>query len=214
MIDLYPAIDLRDGKVVRLTQGDYGQQTTYGDDPVAVAAAFADAGARWIHVVDLDAAYLSGALQEIVEQRASNVQALAVGTVPIINKVSAGYPREFTDMSYPRGIADAYMTCPDLADANAFAARVCGDSMHPKYREGDVVVFSPAIYPRSGDDCFVRFDDGQTTFKRVFFENDETGKAALRLQPRNEKYRPQMVPAEKVSGLYKAMYRLQKVEEE
>ena len=165
-------------------------------------------------VVDLDAAYLSGALQEIVEQRASNVQALTVGTVPIINKVSAGYPREFTDLSYPRGVADAYMTCPDISDANAFAARVCGDSMHPKYREGDVVVFSPAIYPRSGDDCFVRFDDGQTTFKRVFFENDENGKAALRLQPRNEKYRPQMVPAEKVSGLYKAMYRLQKVEEE
>lgn len=56
MIDLYPAIDLRDGKVVRLRQGDYDQQTTYGDDPVAVALSFADAGARWIHVVDLDAA--------------------------------------------------------------------------------------------------------------------------------------------------------------
>ena len=56
MIDLYPAIDLRDGKVVRLLQGDYDQQTTYGDDPVAVALSFADAGARWIHVVDLDAA--------------------------------------------------------------------------------------------------------------------------------------------------------------
>lgn len=56
MIDLYPAIDLRDGKVVRLLQGDYDQQTTYGDDPVAVAVSFADAGARWIHVVDLDAA--------------------------------------------------------------------------------------------------------------------------------------------------------------
>jgi phosphoribosylformimino-5-aminoimidazole carboxamide ribotide isomerase len=56
VIDLYPAIDLRDGKVVRLLQGDYDQQTTYGDDPVAVALSFADAGARWIHVVDLDAA--------------------------------------------------------------------------------------------------------------------------------------------------------------
>ena len=56
MIDLYPAIDLRDGKVVRLLQGDYDQQTTYGDDPVAVALSFAEAGARWIHVVDLDAA--------------------------------------------------------------------------------------------------------------------------------------------------------------
>lgn len=56
MIDLYPAIDLRDGKVVRLRQGDYDDQTTYGDDPVAVAVGFAEAGAAWIHVVDLDAA--------------------------------------------------------------------------------------------------------------------------------------------------------------
>jgi phosphoribosylformimino-5-aminoimidazole carboxamide ribonucleotide (ProFAR) isomerase len=56
VIELYPAIDLRDGKVVRLRQGDYDDQTTYGDDPVAVATSFADAGAPWIHVVDLDAA--------------------------------------------------------------------------------------------------------------------------------------------------------------
>jgi phosphoribosylformimino-5-aminoimidazole carboxamide ribotide isomerase len=56
VIELYPAIDLRDGKVVRLRQGDYDEQTTYGDDPVAVAVGFADAGAPWIHVVDLDAA--------------------------------------------------------------------------------------------------------------------------------------------------------------
>jgi len=56
MIDLYPAIDLREGRVVRLLQGDYDRQTTYGDDPVAVARSFAEAGAPWIHVVDLDAA--------------------------------------------------------------------------------------------------------------------------------------------------------------
>ncbi len=55
-VELYPAIDLREGQVVRLAQGDYDRQTTYGDDPVAVAVAFAEQGARWIHVVDLDAA--------------------------------------------------------------------------------------------------------------------------------------------------------------
>lgn len=55
-IELYPAIDLRDGKVVRLAQGDYERQTTYGDDPVAVAEGFVEDGARWVHVVDLDAA--------------------------------------------------------------------------------------------------------------------------------------------------------------
>lgn len=55
-MDLYPAIDLRGGRCVRLYQGDYGKETVYGDDPVAQARAFAHAGAPWIHVVDLDAA--------------------------------------------------------------------------------------------------------------------------------------------------------------
>ena len=55
-LDLYPAIDLRDGRCVRLYQGDYGRETVYGDDPVAQARMFAAAGAAWIHVVDLDAA--------------------------------------------------------------------------------------------------------------------------------------------------------------
>lgn len=54
--DLYPAIDVRGGKVVRLTKGDYAAETIYGDDPVVMAVSFADAGAPWVHVVDLDAA--------------------------------------------------------------------------------------------------------------------------------------------------------------
>jgi phosphoribosylformimino-5-aminoimidazole carboxamide ribotide isomerase len=53
---LFPAIDLRDGQVVRLTQGDYDRQTTYGEDPVAVARSFEAAGCTWLHVVDLDGA--------------------------------------------------------------------------------------------------------------------------------------------------------------
>ena len=56
MIDLYPAIDLLGGRVVRLRQGDYADETVYGDDPVSVACGFAAEGARWVHVVDLDAA--------------------------------------------------------------------------------------------------------------------------------------------------------------
>jgi phosphoribosylformimino-5-aminoimidazole carboxamide ribotide isomerase len=55
-MDLYPAIDLRGGQCVRLYQGDFAQETVYGDDPVAQARLFADAGSPWIHVVDLDAA--------------------------------------------------------------------------------------------------------------------------------------------------------------
>jgi phosphoribosylformimino-5-aminoimidazole carboxamide ribotide isomerase len=54
-MDLLPAIDLRAGVAVRLTQGDFGREERYGD-PAALAARYVDAGARWIHVVDLDGA--------------------------------------------------------------------------------------------------------------------------------------------------------------
>ena len=69
MIELYPAIDLRAGRAVRLTQGDYGRETIYGDDPVALAASFVDAGATWIHVVDLDAARTGEAVNRPVVAR-------------------------------------------------------------------------------------------------------------------------------------------------
>ena len=54
--EVLPAIDLRGGRVVRLRQGDFEQEVTYGDDPAAIARGFAACGTRWIHVVDLDAA--------------------------------------------------------------------------------------------------------------------------------------------------------------
>ncbi|MEY8752097.1 1-(5-phosphoribosyl)-5-[(5-phosphoribosylamino)methylideneamino]imidazole-4-carboxamide isomerase [Alkalicoccobacillus gibsonii] len=53
---IYPAIDMRDGKCVRLVQGDYDQETVYGDSPFEMAKSFAEAGAKWIHMVDLDGA--------------------------------------------------------------------------------------------------------------------------------------------------------------
>jgi phosphoribosylformimino-5-aminoimidazole carboxamide ribotide isomerase len=54
--EVIPAIDLRGGRVVRLRRGEFDDETTYGDDPVVAAIQFANAGARWIHVVDLDGA--------------------------------------------------------------------------------------------------------------------------------------------------------------
>jgi phosphoribosylformimino-5-aminoimidazole carboxamide ribotide isomerase len=53
---LFPAIDIKNGQCVRLYQGDYSQVTTYDDDPVKVARRWQEAGASWLHVVDLDGA--------------------------------------------------------------------------------------------------------------------------------------------------------------
>jgi repressor LexA len=130
-------------------------------------------------------------------------------SVPLINKVAAGYPRDFTDLSYPAKVADEYVACPDIADAQAFAARVCGESMMPDYREGDVVVFSPAAKVTDGSDCFVRLEpDHETTFKRIYFEPE---KQQIRLQPLNPKFPPRSVERVNVAGLYKAVYKIQRL---
>ena len=77
---VYPALDIRNGQVVRLLQGDYAQQTIYGDDPLPRAQAFAAAGAGWMHLVDLDAARAGGyTLAPLLAQIAANT-ALKVQT--------------------------------------------------------------------------------------------------------------------------------------
>lgn len=67
--DLLPAIDLRGGRVVRLRQGDFGRETDYDRDPVEVAEEFAAAGARWVHIVDLDGARSGEPVQSAVVAR-------------------------------------------------------------------------------------------------------------------------------------------------
>jgi phosphoribosylformimino-5-aminoimidazole carboxamide ribotide isomerase len=66
---VFPAIDLRQGRVVRLAQGDLARQTVYGDDPAAVARRWQAEGAQWVHVVNLDGAF--------GEADAANARALA-----------------------------------------------------------------------------------------------------------------------------------------
>ncbi len=99
---VYPAIDLRGGRVVRLAQGDPGRQTVYGNDPAAVARRWQAEGAEWVHVVNLDGAFGEAdgpnalALKEIVaaglnvqfggglRDRASIERALAAGVARVV----------------------------------------------------------------------------------------------------------------------------------
>lgn len=76
----YPAIDVRDGRVVRLRQGDYAQETRYGDDPLEFAQRYARAGARWLHLVDLDAARAGGYTLAPLLQRIRQTSDLHVQT--------------------------------------------------------------------------------------------------------------------------------------
>lgn len=71
-MELFPAIDLRHGRYVRLEQGDFARETVYGDDPISVARGFVEQGARWVHVVDLDASRRDGSNRELVLGVAAN----------------------------------------------------------------------------------------------------------------------------------------------
>lgn len=132
--------------------------------------------------------------------------------VPLVNRVAAGALSEFTDLGYPARVADEYVRTGDVQDPDAFAARVTGDSMEPDYREGDVVVFSPAAGAGNGDDCFVRLEpDHETTFKRAYFERDGRGREVVRLQAINPVYPARVVRREQVAGLYPAVSVVRKV---
>jgi phosphoribosylformimino-5-aminoimidazole carboxamide ribotide isomerase len=77
---VYPAIDLRHGRCVRLTQGRFDQATIYAEDPLTVAREFAAAGAAWLHVVDLDGAKDGNAAQTELVRRIAAESGLRVQT--------------------------------------------------------------------------------------------------------------------------------------
>ncbi|MEI8070466.1 MAG: 1-(5-phosphoribosyl)-5-[(5-phosphoribosylamino)methylideneamino]imidazole-4-carboxamide isomerase [Planctomycetota bacterium] len=68
-MELWPAIDLRDGKCVRLTQGDYARETIFGDDPLEMVRRFVGAGAQRLHIVDLDGAKAGSPVQAALVAR-------------------------------------------------------------------------------------------------------------------------------------------------
>lgn len=98
-VDLYPAIDLRDGRVVRLHQGDFGRETVYGAEPVAVAKAYEAAGAHWVHVVDLDAARRQGSNRDIVAAVAGTL------TVPVQSGGLGADPEAAAEALLAAGVA-------------------------------------------------------------------------------------------------------------
>ncbi|MBY5163183.1 1-(5-phosphoribosyl)-5-[(5-phosphoribosylamino)methylideneamino]imidazole-4-carboxamide isomerase [Salsipaludibacter albus] len=118
-ITLYPAVDIRDGRAVRLTQGAADAETVYDVDPVAAATRFADDGTTWLHVVDLDAAFTGEPRnRHLIEAivAATDVRVQASGGVRTIDDVEAslGYGAErvvvgtmaLTDPDFVREVLD------------------------------------------------------------------------------------------------------------
>ena len=89
---LYPAIDMRNGKCVRLVQGDYDQETIYGESPLDMAMRFANEGAKWIHLVDLDGAKAG--------KRVNHEHVLAIASSLDVNVQIGGGIRSEEDVAF------------------------------------------------------------------------------------------------------------------
>jgi phosphoribosylformimino-5-aminoimidazole carboxamide ribotide isomerase len=115
---LLPAIDVRGGRVVRLAQGDYNRETEYGDDPVSVALSFVEAGATWIHIVDLDAAKGAGPINREVINR------VAAATKGVAAVQTGGGVRTLADAQalYNAGVSRVVMGSAAVADPPLVAA--------------------------------------------------------------------------------------------
>ena len=160
---LFPAIDILGGRCVRLLQGDYGQETVYGNDPAAQARAFQDAGATWVHIVDLDAARTGDPVnrQVVAEVAATlDVPVQAGGGVRTLDDA-----RTLFDAGVSRVVmGTAAIEDPDLVDQVADLGRVAvgldirGEEVAVRgWTEGTGLLLTDAFerFSNRGTDAFV-----------------------------------------------------------
>lgn len=89
------------------------------------------------------------------------------GTIPLIGSAQAGDRGYFDDAGYPCGGGWDEIPFPEMGDANAYALEVSGDSMEPLYRDGDIVIVSPAASVRRGDRVVVKTVEGEVMVKQL-----------------------------------------------
>jgi phage repressor protein C with HTH and peptisase S24 domain len=91
--------------------------------------------------------------------------------VPVVGEVKGGSDGYIDELQYPEGHGDGFVDYP-TTDANAYALRVRGDSMHPRYRAGEYIVIEPSIEPQTGDDVVVSTTDGRKLLKELNWQRD------------------------------------------
>lgn len=174
--DILPAIDLSDGRVVRLEQGDFERSTSFSNDPVAVARSFADGGARWLHVVDLDGARIGKPAHTTVIRRIVD----AVGDRAAVEVAGGLRTGEWVAAALAAGAARAVVGTAALREP-AFAGRLV--ATHGSRRIAvaldvrDDMALGDGWLPgatvlRAEDALIALADQGVTTFEATAIERD------------------------------------------
>jgi phage repressor protein C with HTH and peptisase S24 domain len=128
--------------------------------------------------------------------------AQAVRRVPVIGMAQAGASGYFDDGGYPVGNGWDEVAFPDLGDPNAFALEINGDSMEPVYRDGDLIVVSPAAGIRRRDRVVLKTTDGEVMAKELA---RRTARQVV-LNSFNPSYEQRIIPVEEVAWIARIVW--------
>jgi repressor LexA len=132
---------------------------------------------------------------KVIPLPTSRYRKVELTSLPLLSSVPGGIP---SLMFHPDHV-EKYITVDDVHDSNAFALEVRGNSMAPKIEDGDIIVVSPKMEPRSGDICVVRVNE-EDTVKRIKIEDQ-----FLHLIPLNPEYEPIAIRKRDVSFMWKVI---------
>lgn len=134
------------------------------------------------------------------DQSQSNISAASslrpAARLPVVGEVKGGENGYLEELQYPTGHGDGFVEHP-TRDPGAYALRVRGDSMHPRFRAGEFVIVEPGIQPQDGDDVIVSCTDGQKLLKQLNWIRD----GEVQLLSINNGYAPLTLPLSKVESI-------------
>ena len=110
---------------------------------------------------------LSGFASLVSGDRAFATPSSRFRPIPVIGMAQAGEPGYFDDAGFPAGDGWSEVSVPEIGDPKAYALEICGNSMQPVFRDGDMVIVSPATPVRCGDRLVLRLGSGETMAKQL-----------------------------------------------
>ena len=158
---------------------------------------------KWIPVLAsiLGVDLLSGGDGQIKQEESNVAQAPALSPsrrIPVVGHVKAGPDGYLEEMQYPVGQGEGYVDYW-VRDPNAYAVRVKGDSMHPRYRAGEFIVVTPGIEAQPGRDVVVKLLDGRKLLKQLnWLRGDE-----IQLLSINNGYAPLTISKDEIDSIHR-----------
>lgn len=191
------ATGLTEGRVSQLL--DPGQ--SFGERSARNIATVLDLGDRYF-----EEGFGIGSMVELLSSDIGDALSLkAIKKIPVIGEVKGGDDGYLEELEYPVGFGDGYVEYP-TTDPNAYAVRVRGDSMHPRYRAGEFVIVEPNIEAQEGDDVVVVCSNGRKMLKQLNWRRD----GELQLLSVNNGYGPLTLSIHEVRSIQLAAGRVRR----